>query len=216
MTRHGNFAATDPLVVAFRKVVDQLSISLPQTPLISNLTGRPAGEEIKTSDYWCRQLLEPVRFADGVQALAEACDRFLELSPRPVLLPLARRILHDDSRFKSPGCWLDGLRPQPQDTPRWGDDWSQVLSALSELYRAGLDVDWTAFYEDAGRRRVVLPTYPFERKRFWIDRPPVPSSATRSKKRRLKARRSLLPAARPSEAIENTTGSANQQDDDAP
>jgi acyl transferase domain-containing protein len=104
-----------------------------------------------------------------VRTLAETCDRFLEIGPQPTLLPMARHILREESRFQSDECWLPSLRGG-------ADDWTQMLQTLSELYVAGLNVDWQSFHRDARRRRVVLPTYPFERKRFWVDRPPTASS----------------------------------------
>ena len=101
-----------------------------------------------------------------------------------MLLPLARRILREDLRFQSDGCWLHSLR-------KGADDWTQILDTLSELYVAGLDIDWESFHRDVRRRRVVLPTYPFERKRFWVDRPPAP--AGQSKTPHGDAHRSLPP-----------------------
>jgi acyl transferase domain-containing protein len=131
---------------------------------LSHLTGRPAGAEIATADYWCRQLLEPVRFAEGARTLAEACDRFLEVGPGGTLLELTRRLFRDDSRFQSAGCWLTSLGSGT-------DERLACVQSLAELYQAGLNVDWESVYAEAGCRRMVLPTYPFERKRFWIERP---------------------------------------------
>jgi acyl transferase domain-containing protein/acyl-CoA synthetase (AMP-forming)/AMP-acid ligase II/acyl carrier protein len=164
---------SEPLLAAFLQRVDSVPLSPPKILLLSNLTGRPSGTEIMNSDYWCRQLVEPVRFADGVRTLAEACDRFLEIGPQPMLLPLARRILQEDPRFQSDGCWLPSLR-------KGAEDWAQILDTLSELYVAGLEIDWESFYRDARQPRVVLPTYPFERKRYWVDRPPAPAGQSKT------------------------------------
>ena len=163
-----NPPVSEPLLAAFRQCVEGVPLSPPRILLVSNLTGRPAGAEITNSDYWCRQLVEPVRFGDGVRTLAEACDQFLEIGPQPMLLPLARRILRENPRFQSEGCWLPSLH-------KGGEDWAQILDTLSTLYVAGLEIDWESFYRDARRSRVVLPTYPFERKRYWVDRPPAPA-----------------------------------------
>jgi acyl transferase domain-containing protein/acyl-CoA synthetase (AMP-forming)/AMP-acid ligase II/acyl carrier protein len=160
---------TEELLAGFRQVVEEVALSPPKILLLSNVTGHPLGTEIANAEYWCRQLVEPVRFADGVRTLAEACDRFLEIGPHPVLLPLARRILRDDPRFESDECWLRSLR-------KGVEDWTQILDTLAELYVAGLDVNWESFHRDVRPRRVVLPTYPFERKRFWVDRPPAPAA----------------------------------------
>ena len=187
----------EPLLSAFRQIVAGVSLSRPTVLMLSNLTGRPAGTEITTADYWCRQLAEPVRFADGMQSMAAACDRFLEIGPQPMLLPLARGSLREDSRFQADGCWLYSLR-------EGADDWTQMLNTLSELYVAGLDVNWESFHRDVRGRRVVLPTYPFERKRYWIDRPPARSSAGRLETPQDDAHESLLPTVTQSPGIEET------------
>ncbi|HEX4073142.1 MAG TPA: type I polyketide synthase, partial [Planctomycetaceae bacterium] len=156
VSHHSHSPISKRLLAAFRQIVDGVPLSPPRILLLSNLTGRPLGTEITNVDYWCRQLVEPVRFADGVRTLAEACDRFLEIGPRPMLLPLARRILRGDSRFQSDECWHRSLR-------KGAKDWTQILDTLSELYVSGLDIDWESVHRDVRRRRVVLPTYPFER-----------------------------------------------------
>jgi acyl transferase domain-containing protein/acyl-CoA synthetase (AMP-forming)/AMP-acid ligase II/acyl carrier protein len=183
-----------PLSAAFRQVVDGVSLSAPKILLLSSLTGRPAGEEITTAEYWCRQLGEPIRFADGVRTLAETCDRFLEIGPEPTLLPLARHVLREGSRFQSEGCWLPSLRAG-------ADDWTQMLQTLSELYGAGLDVNWPSFHRDLRGRRVVLPTYPFERKRFWVDRP---TTVALGKSTTRHAHPPLLPTATQSALVDET------------
>jgi acyl transferase domain-containing protein/acyl-CoA synthetase (AMP-forming)/AMP-acid ligase II/acyl carrier protein len=164
---------SDAGAAVFRDIVENVSLSPPRIPVLSSPTGRAGDDEIITPDYWCRQLVENDQLAEHMPALAEACDRFLELAPRPGLLPLVRELLGDDARFESDGCWLGSLSDESADI-------SQVLEALSTLYAAGLDVSWEGFYEQAGRRRMVLPTYPFERKRFWIDRPRTRVSAVTS------------------------------------
>jgi acyl transferase domain-containing protein len=132
-----------------------------------------------------------------MQSMAAACDRFLEIGPQPMLLPLARGSLREDSRFQADGCWLYSLR-------EGADDWTQMLNTLSELYVAGLDVNWESFHRDVRGRRVVLPTYPFERKRYWIDRPPARSSAGRLETPQDDAHESLLPTVTQSPGIEET------------
>ncbi len=172
----------------FRKVAGSISYSLPQTLLLSNLTGRPAGAEIATADYWCRQLVEAIRFAEGARTLAEACDRFLEVGPGNTLpghslIELTRQLLSDDERFQSAGCWLASLDSGT-------DDRLACVESLAELYQAGVHVDWESVYAEAGHRRMVLPTYPFERKRFWIERPAAIAAAATAKKSRETVHRS--------------------------
>jgi acyl transferase domain-containing protein len=181
---HGfHLPLTESLLAGFRQTVAGVQLARPRMPLVSTATGRLAGAEIATADYWCRQLLEPIRFADGMRTLAEECDRFLEVGPQPVLLELGRRILSGDPRFASDSCWLNNHQG--------ADHGASLLVTLSRLYEAGLDVDWENFHRDNSRCRVVLPTYPFERKRFWIDRPPTPPAGGRSKKKQHDGNRPL-------------------------
>ena len=159
---------------AFRKLLDRMALSPPRIPFLSTATGRPADDEMTSSDYWCRQLVATDRVAEHLPALAELCDRFLELGPRSALLPLVRQTLRGDSRFQSDDCWLSSLRDE-------ADGGKQIPKTLSALYMAGLEIDWETFYDQARRWRMMLPTYPFERKRFWVERPRARVSAVTSK-----------------------------------
>ncbi|MGH8572928.1 MAG: KR domain-containing protein, partial [Gammaproteobacteria bacterium] len=92
-----------------------------------------------------------------ISALARrGCRTFLEIGPAPVLLGMGRQIVADDD-----AAWLPSLRPGVS-------DWRQMLGSLAELYVRGAAIDWAGFDRDYTRRRVHLPTYPFQRERFWI------------------------------------------------
>jgi acyl transferase domain-containing protein/NADPH:quinone reductase-like Zn-dependent oxidoreductase/NADP-dependent 3-hydroxy acid dehydrogenase YdfG len=148
----------EPMLKAFEKAVADIPLRPPTIRLISNLTGRVAkSEEITQPSYWRNHLREPVQFAAGIQALSDSgCDIFLELGPSPVLLPMGRQCI-----TKPNTLWLPTLRPDR-------DDWSQSLTSLQTLYHAGVPVNWKGFDCDYPRRRVQLPTYPFQRERFWF------------------------------------------------
>ena len=149
----------EPMLAAFEKAVADIPLQPPAVRLISNLTGRVAkAEEITRPEYWRNHLREPVRFADGMQTLAESgCDIFLELGPSPVLLAMGRQCT-----TKPNTLWLPTLRPGR-------DDWSESLTSLQALYHAGVSVNWKGFDRDYPRRRIQLPTYPFQRERFWFE-----------------------------------------------
>jgi acyl transferase domain-containing protein/acyl-CoA synthetase (AMP-forming)/AMP-acid ligase II/acyl carrier protein len=194
---------------AFRKVLDRLVLSPPRIPFLSSATGRSADDELTTSDYWCRQLGEKDRLAEHLPALADLCDRFLEPGPRETLLTAARQRLGGDSRFQADECWLSTLR-------EGAGEGKQILNTLSALYIAGLEIDWESFYHQADRRRVVLPTYPFERKRFWVDRPRTRTSAVTSKgpiREGPPRGRSKVSESSPED---NSILDRDQRDDDAP
>ena len=149
----------EPMQVPFEKAVVDIRLQPPSVRLISNLTGRVAkAQEITQPQYWRNHLREPVRFADGMQTLVESgCDIFLELGPSPVLLGMGRQCT-----TKSNILWLPTLRPGR-------DDWSESLTSLQSLHHAGVPVNWKGFDCDYPRRKVQLPTYPFQRERFWFE-----------------------------------------------
>jgi microcystin synthetase protein McyG len=127
--------------------------------LVSNLTGRVAeAGEMERAEYWVRQLREPVRFWQGMETLREqGCGVFLEIGPKPTLVGLGQECLGAEA-----GVWLNSLR-------EGRDDWQEMLTSVGQLYRHGVDIEWAGFYRDYGCRRVALPTYPFQRKRYWFE-----------------------------------------------
>jgi acyl transferase domain-containing protein/surfactin synthase thioesterase subunit/aryl carrier-like protein len=152
-------ASTEPILDDLENIASQIKYNPPKLPLISNLTGglmSAAPDKI----YWRRHLREPVRFGDGMHALDElGCRTFVEVGPHPVLLPIAQACLGQKARSAG---WAATLNRQKSDA----DSMSEMLAAL---YRAGHDINWAAVHADASWRRIPLPTYPFQRKRHWIE-----------------------------------------------
>nr|VFJ43004.1 MAG: Acyl transferase domain-containing protein [Candidatus Kentron sp. DK] len=149
-----------PMLAEFEKVACAVTYAEPGIPLCSNVTGKMASaEEVASPAYWIRHVREPVRFAAGVQSLAEAgIDTFLEVGPRPSLLGMAGECLPDDTGIG----WLPSLREEQE-------DWRQLLSSLGQWHTRGGEPDWRALARGNTRRKVSLPTYPFQRQRYWID-----------------------------------------------
>ena len=151
----------EPVVEQFREVAAGVTYSQPKMAMVSLLA---AGEDIASPDYWCRHLRETVQFQQGVTAAVErGCDVFLEVGPEPTLLALAQQCL-GESPTANACVWLPSLR-------RGRSAWDTMLSSLAALYVRGAEVDWQGFDRDYARRRQCLPTYPFQRKRYWIERP---------------------------------------------
>ncbi|WP_426752691.1 type I polyketide synthase [Myxococcus sp. Y35] len=158
-----------PMAAEFERAVARVSLQKPKVPLISNLDGREVGDAITHAGYWSQHVLQPVRFAEGVQALLQRGVRvFLELGPKPSLSGFAREVAVGEDAL-----WLETLHPR---RPAWAG----VLRALAELHVRGGTVDWGAFDAGYGRARTALPTYPFERQRYWLD---VPAPWTRQARR---------------------------------
>ena len=147
----------EPILEAFERVASSVRFAAPRVAVISDRTGRLAGGELRTAQYWSRHLREPVLFSAGIQALYDQGYRvFIEVGPSPALLNMGRQTVTDEAV-----AWLPSLRKNQ-------DDWQQVLESLGALYARGVDVDWGGFDRDYPRRRVPLPTYPFQRERYWI------------------------------------------------
>ncbi|WP_435878776.1 SDR family NAD(P)-dependent oxidoreductase [Streptomyces klenkii] len=143
----------DPMLEEFAKVVGGLSFNGPRIPVVSNLTGRLA--EAYTPDYWVRHVREAVRFADGVQTLGDlGVTTFVEIGPGGVLSALAQGCLDDDI-ITVPTLRTD--RPEPQ----------AITLAVGQLHTHGVSPDWRALFP--GAHRVGLPTYAFQRERFWLE-----------------------------------------------
>ncbi|RKR91915.1 acyl transferase domain-containing protein [Micromonospora pisi] len=149
----------EPMLAGFAEVLGGLEFGVPVVPLVSNVTGRVAsGQELASVDYWVRQVRGTVRFADGVACLRECgVETFLELGPDAVLSPMVEE------------C-VGGSGVRVVSVLRRGrvDD-VHALMALGELDLAGHRPDWKAVFAGSGGRVVELPTYAFQRRRYWVD-----------------------------------------------
>jgi acyl transferase domain-containing protein len=159
----------EPILDELRAVAAGVPFVPPRIPLISNVTGSFfEGDSAPDGDYWARHVRRPVRYFPGLQTLVQAGYRlFIEVGPRPVLSELGRRALDGVAEW----VWsCDEEEPEAH------------IHALARCHALGLAVDWEGVYPRAEHRRVVLPSYPFERRRYWIDAPgevaaPTPGAA---------------------------------------
>ncbi|MES4909144.1 type I polyketide synthase [Streptomyces sp. NPDC000395] len=159
----------DPMLDPFATVAGHLAYQEPRIPVVSTLTGRLAtAEELCSPAYWVRQVRETVRFADGVRALRDAgATAFVELGPDRVLAAMARHTLADE-------------RPEPLVAPLLRadrDEEAEITAALGVLHVHGVPVDWSAYFTGTGARRTTLPTYAFQRDRYWPELAPEAAQA---------------------------------------
>jgi acyl transferase domain-containing protein/aryl carrier-like protein/protein-L-isoaspartate O-methyltransferase len=168
VTRAFHSPLIQPMLEAFERVAKEVRYCRPQISIISNITGKLADESIASAQYWCRHLCQPVLFATGMDTLNQlGYQVFVEIGPKPTLLGMGRHCLGAQT-----GLWLPSLR-QGQ------SDWQHLLSSLGELYVRGVPINWSGFHQDYSRRRLHLPTYPFQRQRYWIEnRESEPSHTT--------------------------------------
>ncbi|MEV6117729.1 type I polyketide synthase [Streptomyces sp. NPDC052109] len=148
----------EPMLTDFRAVVESLTFHRATVPVVSNVTGALAPQDLATPGYWVRHVREAVRFHDGMRSLGAAgVTRFLELGPDAVLTAMARECLAAD------GTDTDAVLAAA--TRRDRDETETLLTAVAQMYAGGAAVDWTALF--TGARTVDLPTTAFQRERFW-------------------------------------------------
>ena len=148
-----------PMLDAFTAVAETVRYAAPRVGVVSTVTGeRATGEEVASAGYWRRQVREPVQFAAGMRTLAaQGCTVFVEVGPTPTLTGLGQDCLGAER-----GTWVPTLRREPE-------PWETLLGAVGTLYVRGVAVDWRGFDAPYARQKVAVPTYPFQRQRFWID-----------------------------------------------
>jgi phthiocerol/phenolphthiocerol synthesis type-I polyketide synthase E len=186
----GHSRMLDPILEAYEDHLAGLTLKAPVVPFLSNLTGTWITDAQATDPaYWARQLRGTVRFSDGVRLLLQQPDRvFLETGPGWTLSTLVRA--HHDPVPDRPV-----VASLPPDTAE-GSAGAAVVGALSRLWLAGVEVDWAGFAAPGRRRRVPLPTYPFDRRRHWYDDTPAP-------RRPVRRRPAIEPRQEPDAAVES-------------
>jgi phthiocerol/phenolphthiocerol synthesis type-I polyketide synthase E len=146
--------------------VEKVKLRRGEIEFISNVSGRVAKEEeVRDARYWGRQMRECVRFGDGLEELMRRSGLILvEVGPGETLSRLARRRGGRGGRRGGQGI-ISTMRGERGD----GDDREYLTRAMGRLWMAGVEIEWKGYYEGERRRRVNLPTYPFERQRYWIE-----------------------------------------------
>lgn len=149
----------EPILADFLRVARQITYHKPRLSLLSNVTGGPSSA-MSTPEYWTRHIMQPVRFANSMETLQQmGVEIFVEIGPKPILLGMGRRCLSGGG-----GTWLPSLRQSRS-------NWQQLLESVGELYVCGVPLDWDALERSSAstpRRKVLLPTYPFQRERYWV------------------------------------------------
>ncbi|MEM9004051.1 MAG: SDR family oxidoreductase [Cyanobacteria bacterium P01_F01_bin.86] len=172
-TSHGfHSLMMEPILATFKEQIQQFQLNQPTIPYISNVTGNWITAEAATDpQYWASHLRQTVRFGDGLQViLQESAHVFLEVGPGRTLSTL----LKQHPAKCSEQAVLTSLR-HPKESQ---SDVDFILNTIGRLWLAGIQIDWTGFYTHEHRHRLPLPTYPFERQRYWLTPAATSSSAS--------------------------------------
>ncbi|MEO1005462.1 MAG: type I polyketide synthase, partial [Cyanobacteria bacterium J06638_38] len=155
----------EPIASYFTKLVKTVSLRPPQIPYLSNVTGTWITEaEATDPSYWTKHMCQPVRFAEGLNELwKQQKPILLEVGPGQTLSSFALQCL--ESEQVADKVVLPSLR----DAFNQQSDLAFLLNTLGQLWLSGVEIDWSGFYTDERRHRIPLPTYPFERQRYWIE-----------------------------------------------
>lgn len=163
----------ESMLASLRTVAETIVFQQQTLPIVSTVTGKLAEPgQLSNADYWVRQARNPVLFAEGMQTLADqGANCFVELGPASTLCGMGASCLDGDSSQTSKMAnreggvnlaWLPSLNPN-------SDDALVIQNSLSELHIRQAEIDWAAFFKDIGGRRIQLPTYAFQRHRYWLD-----------------------------------------------
>ncbi|NGO72259.1 type I polyketide synthase, partial [Streptomyces sp. SB3404] len=163
----------DPMLDEFTEAITGLDYRPPAIPLFSDLTGAPADHRIATPGYWAEQIRRPVRFHPAVAHAARGARTFIEIGPDRTLLTAARRTLQHQHQHQRSGG--GAAPPLPQTLPTLSAQHPEPRTytrALAALHTTGVDVDWSGCFTDASTGAtppaVALPTYAFQRERYWL------------------------------------------------
>lgn len=147
-----------PILDAFAETFEGIELQPPRIPLISNLTGTLATEEVTMAQYWRQHVRQAVNFKMGIETMSQqGCDVMIEIGPKPTLISLGMQSINEGV------LWLPSLK-------QGSSDWNTILHSLAQL-SLRTNIDWKGFDQGYHRRRLPLPTYPFQHTPYWLEAP---------------------------------------------
>ncbi len=164
-------AMLDPITDGVEALVSELNVAAPSLPLVSSMTGQVLeADQAMDGSYWRRQVRQPVEYRRCVETLAWfGVDLIIEIGPGTVLGPMSLLAWPQQPDNSEPVV-LSSMRRPSKRTPAPADG-SGFLDAVAGAYQAGLDVDLAALFGHESRRRISVPSYPFQHQRHWVEAP---------------------------------------------
>ena len=146
-----------PMLAEFEEIADGIALAQAVIPIVSNVTGEVADEGFGSAPYWTRHVRETVRFADSARSLESAgVTRFCEVGPNSGLIAAIEQTLPNADISSASVLWKDRAEA------------TSLFTAMGQMFVTGVGVDWGAVFGGCGAGWVELPTYAFERRRFWL------------------------------------------------
>ncbi|APE34765.1 hypothetical protein BOX37_13335 [Nocardia mangyaensis] len=162
-------ALIEPMLTQYAQIAADLVFQAPRIALCSTVSGAMAENELCTPEYWVRQVRDAVRFAPAVETLTRTgVRRFVEIGPDAVLANMTRQALSEDLATRS--LVVAASR-------RTVDEVEQIVAALADAYCAGVAIDWAPLFAGRTAARITLPTYAFQRERYWLAVDPLATAA---------------------------------------
>jgi amino acid adenylation domain-containing protein len=202
-------AMVDPVLGAFTEELSKVKLNVPRIPFVSSPSGNWITEAQATDPgYWARHMRETVRFADGLgQLMREEGSILLEVGPGNILSTLARHPNYKGAARAVVSSMGSGTKGNEEAV--------SLLKAVGQLWLEGVQVNWAALHAPEERHRVGLPTYPFERKRYWIDPPKYDEHAEVNGRKTVKCLKTLEDEKQPERLrpqVKMTDESGNRQE----
>ncbi|MGE5343918.1 MAG: beta-ketoacyl synthase N-terminal-like domain-containing protein [Candidatus Omnitrophota bacterium] len=160
----------NPIRKDLEEQVGNIKLNPPRIPYISSVSGTwITPSQALNAGYWGEHLCSPVRFSDGINELLKIDDAvFVEIGPGRLLSNIVRQLIHDATEKAKDHQIVNMVKHQQEKHP---DDY-YFLSKLGELWLYGVPINWSAYYGEEKRLRVPLPSYVFDRKRYWVEPDP--------------------------------------------
>jgi acyl transferase domain-containing protein/acyl carrier protein len=156
----------EPMLQEFGRVAGVMSYGVPQLPVVSMRTGELVTPDLDWVQHWVEHVREPVRFLDGIRFLeSSGVSTYLELGPDAVLSSLGAGCLAGSDSDADDAVFVPALRAgRPEER--------ELAGAVGALHTRGIRVDWETYFAGRNARRIALPTYAFQRQRYWLEAPP--------------------------------------------